>query len=329
MNRKTETQPTAEAVALDKIIVGISSCLLGQEVRFDGGHKRDSYVMGTLSAYFDFVPFCPEAGVGLGIPRQPIRLVRQGEEIRAVGTRTPELDPTDDLAAFARRTVGQLGEVSGYILKNASPSCGMERVKVYNEKGMPERIGVGIYAGVLMESLPLLPVEEEGRLGDAVLRENFVERVFVYHRWQQLNRSGLTAHKLVEFHSDHKYLIMSHSQETYQQLGRMVAGAGKGELDRLAEDYAAILMATLKKPVKPRQHVNVLQHLLGYLKEHIDKLDREEMVETIEQYRQGLVPLIVPITLIRHHFRRYPDPYVMRQYYLSPHPKELMLRNRI
>ena len=329
MNKETETEPTAEEVALDKILVGISSCLLGQEVRFDGGHKRDAYVTGTLSAYFDFVPFCPEAGVGLGIPRQPIRLVRQGEEIRAVGTRTPELDPTDDLAAFARRTAGQLGDVSGYILKNASPSCGMERVKVYNEKGMPERIGVGIYAGVLMESLPLLPVEEEGRLGDAVLRENFVERVFVYHRWQQLNRSGLTAHKLVEFHADHKYLIMAHSQETYRKLGRMVAEAGKGELDRLAEDYAVTLMAALKRPVKPRQHVNVLQHLLGYLKEHIDKLDREEMVETIEQYRQGLVPLIVPITLIRHHFRRYPDPYVMRQYYLSPHPKELMLRNRI
>lgn len=329
MNKETELKTAAEAVALDKILVGISSCLLGQEVRFDGGHKRDSYVNGTLSEYFDFVPFCPEAGVGLGIPRQPIRLVRQGEEIRAVGTRTPELDPTDDLAAFASRTVSQLTDISGYILKNASPSCGMERVKVYNDKGMPERIGVGIYAGVLMERLPLLPVEEEGRLGDAVLRENFIERVFVYHRWQQLRGNGLTAHKLVEFHADHKYLIMAHSQETYRQLGRMVAEAGKAELEPLADTYAAELMAALKRPVKPRQHVNVLQHLLGYLKDHIDKLDREEMVETIEQYRQGLVPLIVPITLIRHHFRRYPDPYVMRQYYLSPHPKELMLRNRI
>jgi len=329
MTKKTERTQATEEVMPDKILVGVSSCLLGQEVRFDGGHKRDSYITGTLSDYFDFVPFCPEAGVGLGIPRQPIRLVRQGEQIRAVGTRTPELDPTDDLAAFARRTMHQLGDISGYILKNASPSCGMERVKVYNEKGMPERIGVGIYAGVLLESLPLLPVEEEGRLGDAVLRENFVERVFVYHRWQQLTRSGLTAHKLVQFHADHKYLIMAHSQEGYRQLGRMVAEAGKEELEHLADAYVAILMATLKRPVKPRQHVNVLQHLLGYLKQHIDKLDREEMVETIEQYRQGVVPLIVPITLIRHHFRRYPDPYVMRQYYLSPHPKELMLRNLI
>jgi len=329
MNQEIDTQSTAEEAQLEKIKVGISSCLLGQEVRFDGGHKRDSYITGTLSDYFDFVPFCPEAGAGLGIPRQPIRLVRRGDEIRAVGVKTPELDPTDDLATFARHTVPQLGDVSGYILKVASPSCGMERVKVYNEKGMPERIGVGIYAGVLMKSLPLLPVEEEGRLGDPVLRENFIERVFVYHRWQQLTRSGLSAHKLVEFHADHKYLIRAHSQESYRQLGRMVAEAGKGELEQIAAAYVATLMTALKRPVKPRQHVNVLQHLLGFLKQHIDKLDREEMVETIEQYRQGLVPLVVPITLLRHHFRRYPDPYVMRQYYLSPHPKELMLRNKI
>ena len=166
MNQESEIPSADTEMLLDKIQVGISSCLLGQEVRFDGGHKRDSYVVGTLSDYFDFVPFCPEAAVGLGIPRQPIRLVRRGEEIRAVGVRTPDLDPTDDLAAFANRTVSQLGCISGYILKNASPSCGMERVKVYNEKGMPERIGVGIYAEVLMKNLPLLPVEEEGRLGD-------------------------------------------------------------------------------------------------------------------------------------------------------------------
>ena len=184
--------------------------------------------------------------MGLGIPRQPIRLVRRGEEVRAVGVRTPELDPTDDLAAFATRTVGQLGYISGYILKNASPSCGMERVKVYNENGMPERIGVGVYAEVLMKRLPLLPVEEEGRLGDAVLRENFIERVFVYHRWQQMVRDGLTAGELVEFHSDHKYLILAHDQEAYRQLGRLVADAGKGDLEQLAADYFAILMTHIE-----------------------------------------------------------------------------------
>ena len=188
MNHDSETAPADEAVMLEKVQVGVSSCLLGEEVRFDGGHKRDAYLTGTLASYFDFVPFCPEAAVGLGIPRQPIRLVRRGASVRAVGVKTPELDPTDQLAAYAETTTGQLSHISGYIFKKASPSCGMERVKVYNEKGMPEQNGVGIYAGVLMQRLPLLPVGEEGRLGDAVLRENFIERVFVYHRWQQMMR---------------------------------------------------------------------------------------------------------------------------------------------
>ena len=205
----------------------------------------------------------------------------------------------------------------------------MERVKIYNDKGMPERKGVGIYAGVLMQRLPLLPVEEEGRLGDAVLRENFIERVFVYHRWQRLVRKGLSAKGLIEFHSDHKFLILSHQQKAYRELGRLVANAGGSDLEKLAGEYVAILMNALKRPARPRKHVNVLEHLLGFLKEHLDKSDREEMAETIAQYREGLLPLIVPITLVRHHFRRHPDPYIQRQYYLSPHPKELMLRNSI
>ena len=329
MSTREKSESTENELLLEKIRVGVSSCLLGQEVRFDGGHKRDNYLTGTLSGYFDFIPFCPEAAVGLGIPRQPIRLVRRGEEIRAVGVRTPELDPTDQLAAFAERTARQLGEISGYILKKDSPSCGMERVKIYNDKGMPERKGVGIYAGVLMQRLPLLPVEEEGRLGDAVLRENFIERVFVYHRWQRLVRKGLSAKGLIEFHSDHKFLILSHQQKAYRELGRLVANAGGSDLEKLAGEYVAILMKALKRPARPRQHVNVLEHLLGFLKEHLDKSDREEMAETIAQYREGLLPLIVPITLVRHHFRRHPDPYIQRQYYLSPHPKELMLRDSI
>ena len=329
MSTREKSESTENELLLEKIRVGVSSCLLGQEVRFDGGHKRDNYLTGTLSGYFDFIPFCPEAAVGLGIPRQPIRLVRRGEEIRAVGVRTPELDPTDQLAAFAERTARQLGEISGYILKKDSPSCGMERVKIYNDKGMPERKGVGIYAGVLMQRLPLLPVEEEGRLGDAVLRENFIERVFVYHRWQRLVRKGLSAKGLIEFHSDHKFLILSHQQKAYRELGRLVANAGGSDLEKLAGEYVAILMNALKRPARPRKHVNVLEHLLGFLKEHLDKSDREEMAETIAQYREGLLPLIVPITLVRHHFRRHPDPYIQRQYYLSPHPKELMLRDSI
>jgi len=312
-----------------KIRVGISACLLGEEVRFDGGHKRDAYITGTLGQFFEFVPVCPEAAVGLGIPRQPIRLVKVGAGIRAVGTKDPRLDPTDALADYGRETADRLAGISGYILKNNSPSCGMERVRVYNDKGMPERNGRGIYAAAVMEALPLLPVEEEGRLGDPVLRDNFVERVFVYQRWQALAEAGITARGLVDFHSDHKYLVMAHSQSAYRELGRMVADAGAADIQELADRYLSRFMKALAKPATPRQHVNVLQHLSGYLKDHLDAGDRAELLETIMQYREGLLPLIVPITLLKHHFRRHPHPYVERQHYLSPHPKELMLRNRI
>lgn len=274
-------------------------------------------------------PCVPRPRPGWVSRAEPIRLVRSEGGVRARGVRNPDLDPTDALLECAVRAVGQLGDIAGYILKNRSPSCGMERVKVYTPQGMPVDNGSGIYAAELMRRLPLLPVEEEGRLGDPVLRENFVERVFVYRRWQRLLAAGVSAGRLVDFHADHKYLIMAHSQDAYRKLGRLVADAGRADLDALAAEYATRLMEALRKPATPRQHVNVLQHLLGYLKNQIDGTDREEMVETIEQYRQGLLPLIVPITLIRHHFRRHPDPYVLRQYYLSPHPKELMLRNRI
>lgn len=322
-------EKTESGVTTARIRVGISSCLLGQEVRFDGGHKRDAYITGTLSQFFEFIPFCPEAAVGLGIPRQPIRLVRRGSEVRAVGVKDPGLDPTDALAEYGRQTAYQLADVAGYILKNNSPSCGMERVKVYSENGMPERKGVGIFAATLMEALPLLPVEEEGRLGDPVLRENFIERVFVYHRWLRLVAMGVSAQALVEFHADHKYLIMAHSQAAYRELGRLVADAGKADLAQLADQYVVKLMRALRKPAGPRQHVNVLHHLMGYLKRDLDAEDRAELLETIQHYRDGLVPLVVPITLLRHHFRRHPAPYVERQHYLDPHPMELMLRNRI
>lgn len=311
------------------ILLGISSCLLGEEVRFDGGHKRDAYITGTLSRYFRFVHVCPEAAVGLGIPREPIRLVELGDEVRARGVRTWELDPTDRLANFARETAARLEGISGYIVKNRSPSCGMERVKVYGDNGMPRRSGAGIYTAELMRLLPLLPVEEEGRLGDPGLRENFIERVFVYHRWQQLVAAGVTARSLIDFHSDHKYLILAHGQTRYRELGRKIASAGRADIRQFADGYVTDLMEAIRKPATTRQHVNVLQHLLGFLKRHIDRADREELVQAIELYRQGLRPRIVPITLLRHHFRRHPEPYIMRQHYLSPHPVELMLRFQI
>jgi uncharacterized protein YbgA (DUF1722 family)/uncharacterized protein YbbK (DUF523 family) len=310
-----------------KIRVGISSCLLGAKVRYDGGHKYDAYINATLAQVFEFVPLCPETAIGLGTPREPIRLVGDPAGPRAVGVRDPTRDATNELTSYGREMGDRLREISGYIFKRASPSCGMERVKVYNDQGMPTAKGVGVYARAFMEARPLLPVEEEGRLGDPVLRDNFLERVFVYNRWQQLTAAKLTPRRLVDFHTEHKLLVMAHSQAAYRRLGRLVARAGQGEIEELGAAYVAELMRALKRRVSRGRHANILLHLLGYLKRMLDAADRAEMVSTIEAYRRGAVPLIVPITLLKHHFRRHPDPYIERQRYLNPDPRELMLRN--
>ncbi len=311
----------------EKIQIGISSCLLGAEVRFDGGHKRDSYINGTLAEYFEFVPVCPEVAIGLGTPREPIRLVQSGDAIRVLGVKNPDKDVTDALRDYGARMAARLNDISGYIFKRGSPSCGMERVKVYGENGMPATSSAGAYADEFMSRQPLLPCEEEGRLGDAVLRENFIERVFVYKRWQDLVREGLSPRKLVDFHTEHKFLILAHNQAAYRRMGKLVAQAGKPSMDALAREYITELMTALKRRATRKQHVNVMQHLFGYVSKFVDAADRAEMIEIIEQYRTGLVPLIVPITLLKHHIRRHPNEYVERQYYLTPHPKELMLRN--
>ncbi len=318
---------SASAQKLDKIRIGISSCLLGQEVRFDGGHKRDSYINGTLNQYFEFVPVCPELAVGLGVPREPIRLVAMDTGTRVIGTRTPDLDVTEALRDYGERKGREMQDIAGYILKRGSPSCGMERVKVYTPAGMPNKSEPGMYARAFMALQPLLPIEEEGRLGDPVLRENFISRVFVYQRWQNLLRDGLTPAKLVDFHTRHKLLILAHNQAAYRRMGRLVARAGTEDPDTLAAAYVHELMTALKRRAGRRHHMNVLQHLMGYLRKALDAADRAEMHESIEAYGQGLIPLIVPITLLKHHFRRHPHPYVANQYYLSPHPAELMLRN--
>lgn len=314
-----------------RVKIGVSSCLLGQEVRYNGGHKRDGFVTGALAPYVEYVPVCPEVAIGMGIPRPPIRLVGDPERPRAVGTDDPTLDVTERLEDFARRELPKLGDISGYILKKDSPSCGMERVKVYRPSGgAAERKGVGVYARILMEHEPLLPVEEEGRLNDPVLRENFLTRVYVYHRWQRLMAEGVTAKRLIAFHTDHKYLVMAHSQAAYQRLGRLLSDlGGKVDLEAVAREYAAGLFETLARRVNRKRHSNVLQHILGYLKRSIDSGDKAEMLDTIDAYRRGEVPLVVPITLLRHYFRRHPDEYMERQVYLHPHPDELALRNAI
>ncbi|MFO7593793.1 MAG: DUF523 and DUF1722 domain-containing protein [Pseudomonadota bacterium] len=313
----------------DKIPVGISSCLLGEEVRFDGGHKRDSYILGTLSDYFAFRPVCPEVAIGLPIPRPPIRLVQHKDGIHVVGVKDPSIDVTDKLHDYGKRMAAEMVGISGFIFKRASPSCGMERVKVYAPDGRSIDKAAGAFAEEMMKGQPLLPTEEEGRLGDPGLRENFIMRVFVYHRRQQLMASGMTARKLIDFHNDHKYLIMAHSQSAYQAMGKMLADAGRREIHELVAEYMQALMHALAKPATRKQHVNVLHHLFGYLKAHLDAEDKAEMLDVIEDYREGIVPLIVPITLLKHHFRRHPHEYIERQVYLSPHPHELMLRNLI
>lgn len=311
---------------MKKIPIGISSCLLGENVRYDGGHRLDAYITGTLGEYFEFHPFCPEMGIGLGAPRPTLHLVKTDHAVRCVGIKNPDWDVTEPLRAYAEQQNYLHANLCGYILKKNSPSCGMERVKVYND-GQPRADGVGIYAEEMMRLNPLLPVEEEGRLGDTGLRENFIQRVYVLHRWKTMLTEGLTASGLTRFHARHKLIIMSH--EDYRDLGQLLAGLTQANLAQVAEQYIAQLMTTLKKPATRKNHVNVLQHIQGYLKKDLSSDDKAELCEVIEQYRNGYVPLIVPLTLLKHHFRKSPDPYIEESYYMSPYPQELQLINQL
>ncbi|ALP52738.1 hypothetical protein Tel_05990 [Candidatus Tenderia electrophaga] len=314
---------------MEKIRLGVSSCLLGHPVRFDGGHKHQPFITATLAQYFDVVPLCPELAIGLGVPRQSLRLVGRPERPRVIGNKDPGLDVTDTLADYGREVAAQQDDICGYIVKKDSPSCGMARVRVYVDGQMPQRAGVGAFTRALMAAKPWLPVEEEGRLNDAVLRENFFERVYVCHRWQRLLRVGLTPAALVRFHTAHKYLLMSRAQDPYRQLGRMVARAGCADIQRLGEDYFLAVMTALKRPANRKRHSNVLYHLLGYFKRQLPGRDRQELAGLIEAYRRGRVPLVVPVTLLKHHLGRNGDRYLAGQYYFDPYPPELSLRNSI
>ncbi|MEH6910134.1 MAG: DUF523 and DUF1722 domain-containing protein [Oceanicoccus sp.] len=312
--------------------LGISSCLLGKPVRFDGGHKRSDYVTGTLVEYFDFVSFCPEQAIGLPTPRKPIRLVAEGKdsEIRAVEVRDYTIQHTKELDQYALTVSGQISDFSGYIVKKDSPSCGMERVKVYEKENAPaDRRGVGIFTARLMRELPGLPIEEEGRLNDPRLRENFVTRVFTMFRWQEFLRDGLTKQGLIEFHTRHKFLLLAHHESTYRELGRLLADLGSNDIESIATDYLQLLMTGLRHLASPRKHANVLMHVMGFVKDRIDADEKVELLDLINDHRTGLVPVIVPITLLNHFLRRYPHEYIAKQYYLEPHPRELMLRNGI
>lgn len=300
------------------ISIGVSSCLLGEQVRYDGGHKHDPYVAGTLARHFQLVPVCPELAIGMGVPRPPIRLIGEPAAPRAVGVRHPELDVTDRLAEHGRYMGGQLGHLSGYVFKSKSPSCGLWRVKVYHPDGPLRGTGTGIYAQALRAALPLLPVEEEGRLNDAVLRENFIERIYAYHHWQQLTIECITTAHLVAFHTAYKLTLMAHGKERARELGRLIAQLEARPLQELAPLYAQKFMQALAYPATRKRHTDTLFHLAGYLKKQLDGEDKAELVAVIEDYRLGRASLEAPLTLLRHHFRRHPHAYVARQVYLYP-----------
>ncbi len=312
-----------------RIPVGVSSCLLGEEVRYDGGHKLDRYVTGVLGRWFEYVPFCPEALAGLGVPRPPIRLVGDPAAPRAVRVDDASIDVAGALEATSRRIVPELERVRGYVFKRASPSCGVDRVKVYHAPGRAPRMGRGIFARTVMEAYPLLPCEEEGRLNDPTLRESFVERVFALDRWRRTMAEGFTAARLVEFHTRHKLLLLSHSEVHYRAAGRLVADAGRRDPTELAGEYLQTFMEGMRRQATRRRHANVLQHLAGYLKRRIDSGDRQALAALIDEYRTGAVPLVVPIRFLRHHFRHAPDRYAEMQHYLEPCPDALGLRNHL
>ncbi len=319
---------------LPRIPVGISACLMGEEVRFNGSHKRSRFCTDTLSQYFDFVSLCPEVAIGMGTPREPIRLVSQtpaDTEVRALGTVDSSIDVTDALAAYGNQQAQQQTQLCGYIFMQKSPSCGLFRVKRYLANGHPEGTARGIYADAFTRANPLLPVEEAGRLNDAGLRENFMMRVFAYYDWQQFRASDFSAKDLIAFHSRYKYLVMAHSQAHYKSMGQLLANLRGQDLHSIADDYFLQLMTALANPATRNMHSNTLMHLQGYLKNLLSADDKAELTELIHQYRTGIVPLIVPLTLLKHHLGRHQEllHYAVEQVYLDPHPHALGLRNSV
>lgn len=315
---------------MEKIRLGISRCLLGEAVRYDGGHKLDRFLRDTLGQYVEYVPVCPEVECGLGIPREAMHLEGDAEAPRLITTRTRR-DVTDQMLEWAHRRVVELEDegLCGFIFKSNSPSSGMERVKITNQSGMPRKIGRGVFAGIFMKHFPSLPAEEEGRLHDPALRENFIERMFVLKRWREMVDRGRRLNGLVEFHTRHKLLIMAHSPKQNTLLGGLVATAKGASTTELFEKYQVLLMDALKLRATVKKQVNVLQHLMGYFKKDLSGDEKQELLEVIDHYREGYIPLIVPVTLINHYVRKYDQPYLKLQYYLNPHPLELQLRNHV
>ena len=311
----------------NKPLVGISTCLLGENVRYDGGHKLDRYLRDTLGRYVDFSPVCPEVECGMGIPREAVRLVEEDGEVKLV-TRETGIDMTGQMRSWMAGRLDGLAKLPlcGFIFKSRSPSSGLMRIKVYTDRGV-RNDGVGVFARGFVERFPHLPVEDDGRLNDSKLRENFIERVFVMHRWHGLLARDRSLSALLEFHADHKYLLMAHDPAALKALGAALA-RGRGN-ERIHEDYLQALAPALAKIATPRKNTNVLQHIMGYFKKELSPDEKAELLEIIDKYHQGILPLVVPVTMLGHYVRRLRPEYLLRQVYLNPHPGELMLRNHV
>ncbi|MCM0613070.1 DUF1722 domain-containing protein [Marinobacter sediminum] len=315
---------------MSHIPVGISTCLLGKEVRHDGGHKHSRYCTQVLSKHFEFRSICPELEAGLGVPRPAIHLREYPEGMRLIETRATT-DHTDAMQDFIDQVIPSLANLRGYILMAKSPSCGMERIKVHNENGqVTRRDGRGMFAEALIKAYPLMPVEEEGRLNDNMLRENFIERVFAYDDWiQNVAGENLSARALIEFHTRHKFQLLAHSEKVYRQLGPILGDLKSEPLEDIAERYIHLFMDAMSRKVSRGSHMNVMQHLMGYLRDSMGDEDRKVLIEQMEAYRRGEVPLVVPMTLLRMAQRREPVDYLNAQKYLTPYPDELGLRNSV
>ncbi|QYJ99033.1 DUF523 and DUF1722 domain-containing protein [Shewanella alkalitolerans] len=308
-----------------KLKIGISACVMGEPVRFDRGHKKSGFCMEQLAEFAEFKPVCPEMAIGLPVPRPTIRQIVR-DNIITVSRPDGSGDVTQTLKDFGAKAAQNYQDLAGFVFCAKSPSCGMERVKVYHHHGKgSESTGVGIFAEQVMKANPLLPCEENGRLNDPIIRENFTTRIFTYQKWLDLKAEGLTRHKLIQFHSAHKYLVMSHHVESYRELGRLLGRADIG-LEEQSERYISGLMQALKHKASRRSHTNTLQHLQGYFKRQLDEHKRRELTQEIAAYREGLSPLLVPLTLIKHYLIEFPNEYLLQQAYLNPHPKELRLR---
>ena len=315
----------------EKINIGISSCLLGEKVRWNGDHKRNAVAKDIFGKFFNYVSVCPEVEVGMGVPRETVHLRGSKESPQMVATKSGR-DWTRDMVRFGKKRAEDLAsnDLSGFIFKKGSPSCGISRVSIHSDTGAKmNSMGQGLFATAFTQRFPLVPVEEEGRLNDYKIRENFIVRVFSFHRLQIMFKRGYSRGSLVKFHTAHKFLLLSHSRKHYEILGRLVAEVKNLRPAEMNTRYSEIFMEALTLKSTAKKNSDVLLHMMGFLKKYLTNEDKLELLSTVEDFRKEFVPLIVPVTLIRHYVKKYRITYLLDQVYLNPHPKELMLRNHV